>query len=110
MDRSVSVAGSTGAEQQLRQANPAGSGCRLIFGRYLTFITTVINSEQLVARGEFLKKVNKMTEQQSWENVDKSAECWLWQRSIYTNGYGRVWFEKRFWQAHRLAWHLSNGP
>jgi hypothetical protein len=37
--------------------------------------------------------------------IEKNTECFLWNRSVFSNGYGR-YKDKR---AHRVAWELTNG-
>lgn len=47
-----------------------------------------------------------------WSRVDRSAgdgACWPWQ-GCTLHGYGVVQFFGERWQAHRLAWTLTNGP
>lgn len=56
-----------------------------------------------------------------WAMVDCRAttECWPWRGGLTRKGYGytsisRSWTDApragRFWQAHRFAWFLANGP
>jgi hypothetical protein len=35
--------------------------------------------------------------------------CWIWQRAINRDGYGRIRVDKRAWLVHRLAYTLSVG-
>lgn len=51
-----------------------------------------------------------VTPENFWDRLDRSGECWLWTRSKDGNGYGKVWYEGKLWNAHRLAWVLTNGP
>lgn len=44
-----------------------------------------------------------------WSKVDKSGDCWLWQRSKTRDGYGRVQFRGRLHLAHRAVWILTYG-
>lgn len=47
------------------------------------------------------------TPEEFWANVDKSGDCWEWQRSVTGKGYGQVkWNDKKV-SAHRLAAFLS---
>ncbi len=36
--------------------------------------------------------------------------CWEWIDELNWKGYGRVWYQGRRWQAHRLMWILNRGP
>lgn len=38
-----------------------------------------------------------------------SNGCWLWNRRIEPNGYGRVYFKGRMYWAHRLVFELLRG-
>lgn len=46
-----------------------------------------------------------------WEKVKigEPDECWPWQASVDSAGYGNFSFEGRTWKAHRLAFTLKNG-
>jgi hypothetical protein len=45
-----------------------------------------------------------------WANVDRASDgCWEWTRTINNTGYGRFWLGGRYWQAHRVAYVLTNG-
>jgi hypothetical protein len=53
-----------------------------------------------------------MTEEQFWSRVDKRLDgCWVWTGSIAKErgGYGIVYYSKKMWRSHRLAWLLSQG-
>jgi len=39
-----------------------------------------------------------------------SNGCWLWQKKLLSNGYGRLKVEGRDVSAHRAAWAAWNGP
>lgn len=48
-----------------------------------------------------------------WAKVDRSggpSACWPWTGFLNRKGYGRCGYRYRTWLAHRLAWHLTNGP
>lgn len=38
------------------------------------------------------------------------AGCFIWLGTWNASGYGRVYSEKKMWQAHRLSWVQKNGP
>jgi hypothetical protein len=37
-------------------------------------------------------------------------ECWPWKKGAYSDGYGKVSFERETFQTHRLAYRLKVGP
>jgi hypothetical protein len=39
-----------------------------------------------------------------WARVDKSGECWEWQGTLTSNGYGRFKIKGVTYSGHRLAW------
>jgi len=47
-----------------------------------------------------------------WSKVEIRApgECWPWQGTMRSDGYGRFWMQGRYQRAHRVAWELANGP
>ena len=51
-----------------------------------------------------------MSPEAFWNKVNKTDGCWLWTGHRTTNGYGRLHFDGRGIQAHRLAWEWTNGP
>lgn len=38
------------------------------------------------------------------------AGCFIWSGTWSERGYGRVYFDGRMWQAHRLSWTQKRGP
>lgn len=44
-----------------------------------------------------------------WSKVDKSGECWIWQGSRTSYGYGELNIGERNERAHRLAWTIATG-
>ena len=42
--------------------------------------------------------------------VDEASGCWLWQRYIDPNGYGRIYFDRRIEWAHRAFYLWCVGP
>ena len=40
---------------------------------------------------------------------EPNTGCWLWLGGDNGYGYGRFYFRKRFWGAHRVAWTLMVG-
>lgn len=44
-----------------------------------------------------------------WKKVEKTATCWFWRGALKKNGYGNVWYNGSWTQAHRLAFILSKG-
>lgn len=45
-----------------------------------------------------------------WSKVRKTRKCWLWTAGKNKKGYGAANYGGKLWRAHRLAWHLTNGP
>lgn len=45
-----------------------------------------------------------------WSHVDKGRGCWTWTGARSTGGYGRVHWNGRGLQAHRVAYELLVGP
>jgi len=46
-----------------------------------------------------------------WRHVDTSGDCWLWQASVDTSGYGQISNGAgRLVMAHRLSYELAHGP
>jgi len=45
-----------------------------------------------------------------WANVTKSDDCWEWSKHRTDRGYGQASHRGKFYQAHKLAWILTNGP
>ena len=51
-----------------------------------------------------------MTEQQFWDHVDASGDCWVWTGTL-SHGYGSLWIPGRIHVfAHRYAYELLVGP
>jgi hypothetical protein len=42
--------------------------------------------------------------------VDETTGCWLWRRSVSSNGYGNAYFDKKYILAHRLSYQTFIGP
>ena len=51
-----------------------------------------------------------MTEAEFWSRVDMSGDCWEWQLSKKSGGYGQFHSQGKHFLAHRFAWELVNGP
>lgn len=49
-----------------------------------------------------------------WRKVDRGDGCWPWEGAVLASGYGKFWTgpreSRRCELAHRVAWHLTNGP
>jgi HNH endonuclease len=50
-------------------------------------------------------------EERFWSNVNvkEADDCWLWQRSLNRDGYGRLSWNRKLIMAHRLAYRLCVG-
>lgn len=35
------------------------------------------------------------------------SECWEWPGWKYKSGYGRIWFNGKYWLTHRLAYYWA---
>jgi hypothetical protein len=46
-----------------------------------------------------------------WDKLQqaKPSECWLWKGTIASNGYGKLHFNGRQLQAHRVSYYLHHG-
>ena len=44
-----------------------------------------------------------------WAKVEKGDGCWKWTGVKDRHGYGRIFFEGRIQQAHRVSWFLAHG-
>ncbi len=42
--------------------------------------------------------------------VDESSGCWLWNQSLYRNGYARLSFKGKEYLAHRKSYEAHVGP
>lgn len=40
----------------------------------------------------------------------KPGECWLWQGTVTSSGYPKLHLNRRQLSAHRVSYHLHNGP
>ena len=54
--------------------------------------------------------MRKLTPQDFWAKVNKTAGCWLWTGRVFRSGYGMAWFSGRHQLAHRVSYQLQNGP
>lgn len=41
--------------------------------------------------------------------VDSDTECWIWQGSFFSDGYGQISFKNRPLRVHRAVMELLNG-
>jgi hypothetical protein len=44
-----------------------------------------------------------------WSKVDKTGDCWVWQGTKTTRGYGIKIIDHRSFYTHRLVWEVFNG-
>lgn len=49
-------------------------------------------------------------EERLWGRVRYSGDCWMYSGPITADGYGFLSYLNKRWLAHRLAWHMTNGP
>lgn len=45
-----------------------------------------------------------------WERVKKTDNCWIWNASTDSSGYGHMKFCGEFKKSHRISWEIHNGP
>lgn len=57
----------------------------------------------------FVNIYNTLSER-LWSRIDKNRDCWEWVGPLNLHGYGQLKYRNRMYQAHRLAWELTNGP
>jgi len=55
--------------------------------------------------------MRRTVEDRFWSKVDVrgESECWEWQASKGSHGYGQISFKGVMVEAHRIAWTISNG-
>lgn len=44
-----------------------------------------------------------------WSRVDRSGECWIWNGSKQSGGYGQISINNKMIYAHRYSFYLANG-
>lgn len=47
-----------------------------------------------------------------WSGVRRGDvdDCWIWTRSCGKSGYGHLWVNGQYVDAHRVSWVLTHGP
>lgn len=67
-----------------------------------------------VERERLRKSRTSPIEVRFWANVlvAGSDECWKWTGRAHEDGYGVIYFNRKYWRASRLSWVLfgGNGP
>lgn len=55
------------------------------------------------------RKANKPED--VWKFITKRGEneCWLWQSSLHTGGYGAFRIKQKYYKAHRVVYFVSKG-
>lgn len=48
--------------------------------------------------------MNSHTIKRFWSNVDKSGDCWIWKKSVNSDGYGNFCAGGKVLKAHRVAY------
>jgi hypothetical protein len=51
-----------------------------------------------------------VTDEQFWDSVDASGDCWVWTRSDNGHGYGVMESKDGDRMAHRMSWEILVGP
>lgn len=54
------------------------------------------------------KNNNRTLEERLFSLIEKTDYCWLWKGNITPAGYGRIYFQGKFHQVHRLMYELAN--
>jgi hypothetical protein len=55
----------------------------------------------------FWSRVNKNGSMPS--HVPMIGNCWEWEDSVFSSGYGRMWFKGKSQRAHRVSFFIHNG-
>ncbi len=57
---------------------------------------------------KFMPNLTKEQSDRFWSYVNKQGtECWDWEGSSLSNGYGRIGFNCKQYRAHRVAFYLT---
>lgn len=56
-----------------------------------------------------MPKPGAREEIQQWIQVDDNG-CWVWQRMVTPSGYGRVYYRRATYAAHRFMYTIFKGP
>lgn len=62
----------------------------------------VLVAQQDRATGMDIRKIRENT-------VIDCNGCWIWNKSCTSAGYGQLTENRKYWTAHRYAWHCTNG-
>ena len=54
--------------------------------------------------------VGTLVAERFWAKVQRSDACWIWQGTIGSHGYGKVYIQGKEYLAHRIAYELTYGP
>lgn len=49
-------------------------------------------------------------ESRFWQNVQQTAQCWIWQGSVVGGGYGKIVVRGKPMMAHRFSYEMAHGP
>ncbi len=68
-------------------------------------------------RGARISKLDQLSPQSLRETfirrlehyIEKSDGCWRWKGCLSTRGYGKIFFHRKHWSAHRAAWTVYKG-
>ena len=89
--------------KSLYESNPK-MGYRTVAKQYGVHWKTVYN---IIKKGTY----HKVPSERFWEkvNIKRENDCWLWQASTSTQGYGHIGWNKKVVEAHRVAYFLATG-
>jgi hypothetical protein len=69
-----------------------------------------MHRERIRRRGVLTLAYRPTLEERFWAKVNKTETCWLWTGASSQLGYGRLWVNGKWPQAHRLAYEWLVGP
>jgi hypothetical protein len=69
-----------------------------------------MHRERIRRRGVLTLAYRPTLEERFWAKVNKTGTCWFWIGASSQLGYGRLWVNGKWPQAHRLAYEWFVGP
>lgn len=73
---------------------------------------SILDTRTAAVNGRKMKRKNHeaATKEFIKNRVKVEDECWIWQLSCMSNGYGAIWHCGKVQTAQRVVWDLWNGP
>ena len=53
--------------------------------------------------------MNISLEERFLKYIEKTPDCWLWIGAKKAHGYGKLYYNKKYWGAHQISWYLAHG-